>query len=283
MAKALPLISVVIPAYNAGETIDFAIRSILIQDYPNLEILVVDDNSTDHTEWVVKKLAKEFSNLRYYSLPDDDPKRFNRRGKNINAGWIARNYGIRRAKGEWITFQDADDASLPSRILFQYRAAEKFNSSHVCIDWQRLQKRLLAKFTDFSSIKGNGRELFVATDEILDLVHKTKGPLFSVLGTAYRKIPFVIKKQWPLEFLFFKSWAPYPCAGNCALVKKEVVGKVRFRPLSQRIWPSKRGRGADRDFNFQVAEVFRDSICLKIPLYLWRVKNQNSNYIDVSK
>ncbi len=278
-----PLVSVIIPSHNAGRTLATAIHSILGQTYPRLEIIVVDDNSVDHTKEIISGFLKEFDNIRYYSLPYDDPKRLDHKGKNINAGWLARNYGIREAKGEWITFQDADDASLPSRILFQYRAAEKFNSSHVCIDWQRFQKRLLAKSVNFSSIKGGGRKLFVSTDKILGLVRKTKGPLFSVLGAAHRKIPFIIKKQWPLEPLFFKSWVSYPCAGNCALVKKEVLEKIRFRPLSQRIWPSKRGRGADRDFNFQVAEIFRNSICLKIPLYLWRVKRQNSNYLKLCR
>ena len=58
----------------------------------------------------------------------------------------------------------------------------------------------------------------------------------------------------------------------------EVKERIKFRPLRKRVWPSQRGRGADRDFNFAVAEEFKKSICLRLPLYLWRVKSQNPEY-----
>ena len=70
----------------------------------------------------------------------------------------------------------------------------------------------------------------------------------------------------------------YPGTGNSPLFKREVIDKVIFRKLSERIWPSFMGRGADKDFNFQVAETFKNSYHFGIPLYLWRVEKQNPLY-----
>ena len=274
-----PLISVIIPTYNSAKTISVAIKSMLQQTYSNLEIIVVDDNSKDDTKEIVEQLKKKDSRIEYYALSHDDPHRFNRRGRNINAGWMARNYGIKKAKGEWLTFQDADDASLNDRIEVQYEMARKYNSSHVCIDWQKFDGKLLGRALDVENFIKDNPNIIVSAETILKLVKRTKGCLFSILGNFHQWIPFLLKKRGPLRSLFFKSWESYPCAGNSPLIKKEVVNKVRFRPLAKRVWPSRRGRGADRDFNFQVAEMFKNSICLKLPLYLWRVKTQNLNYI----
>ena len=123
-----PLISVIIPAHNNEQTIATAIESMVRQTYPNLEILVIDDNSTDGTREVAAHLAKNYPNLSYYTLPFDDPKRVNSRGRNVNAGYSARNYGFEKARGEWITFQDADDASLLNRIEVQYDAAIRYDA-----------------------------------------------------------------------------------------------------------------------------------------------------------
>lgn len=273
-----PLISVIIPARNSAGTIDVAITSILQQTYPNLEIIIIDDNSTDNTEEVVKPFVTNNDNVKYYKLPYDDPKRFNKRGTNINAGWMARNYGMEKAQGEWITFQDADDASLSNRIEVQYNLAIEYNSRHVCVDWQEFKEEYLGKKLDIEKLFNDKEDIIVPTDYILRLVKQTKGTLMSVLGRAQQMIPFRLKRVTFVEKLFFKSWQPYPCAGNSPLIKREVMEKVKFRPLHKRIWSSARGRGADRDFNFAVAQEFRNSISVKLPLYLWRVKSQNPEY-----
>lgn len=274
------LVSVIIPTYNSARTIALAIKSILAQTYPDIEIIIVNDNSSDNTNQVIEKFVKKDSRVKYYSLPYDDPKRFNIWGVNINAGWLARNYGIEKAKGDWITFQDADDASLVNRIEVQYQMAKKYKSSHVCIDWQKFDKEYLGKSLDVERILKQENNIIIPKEEILKLVNKTKGYLFPILGKKHKYIPFLIKKRKLLSHLFFKSWTPYPYAGNCSLIKRKIIKKVKFRPLAERIWPSKRGRGADRDFNFQAAETFENSICVKLPLYLWRVKTQNPAYSD---
>ena len=275
-----PLISVIMPARNAAETVGVAIASILRQTYPNLEIIVIDDNSTDDTGRVVARSAESNKSVRYYKLPYDDRHRSDRRGVNINAGWMARNYGMEKARGEWITFQDADDASLSNRIEAQHRFAMEYGALHVCIDWQRFEAEYVGKSLDIEKFTGEKADILVSTGHILCLIKETRGPLMRVPGGPHRVIPFWLKRFRFIEKLFFKSWEPYPGTGGAPMVKKEVVMKIAFRPLHKRAWPSARGRGADRDFNFAVAEAFGKSICLKLPLYLWRVNSQNPEYAD---
>lgn len=95
-------VSVVIPAYNAAEFLGRAIRSALDQTAKPLEILVVDDCSTDDTVSVVRKMGSPI--VRVISSPSN-------RGPGA-----ARNLGIDEAQGDWIALLDADDAWLPERL-----------------------------------------------------------------------------------------------------------------------------------------------------------------------
>ncbi|TGM94151.1 glycosyltransferase [Leptospira levettii] len=91
-----PLVSVIIPTYNNGHLISFAIDSIIHQTYQNWEIIVVDNTSTDFTLELLEGYAKKV-NLRYFTIQ--------------NEGIIAksRNFGIKQVKGEFIAFLDSDD------------------------------------------------------------------------------------------------------------------------------------------------------------------------------
>lgn len=95
-----PRFSVIIPAYNSAATLARAIDSVLAQNYPAQEIIVVDDGSTDGTN----DIAGHYG----------DKLRYVRQG---NAGVSsARNHGARIAKGDWLSFLDADDWYYPNRL-----------------------------------------------------------------------------------------------------------------------------------------------------------------------
>ena len=240
----------------------------LTQTYPNLEIIVVDDNSTDNTEKVVREYETQNKKIQYYKLPYDDPNRVNKRGRNVNAGYLARNYGFEKARGEWITFQDADDASLVNRIEAQYNLAIEYGASHVCIQWQQFKEELLGKRLDIGKIFQEERNMVITNKEIIALAKKTKGVIIPFLGKLNSFIPFEWKRMRVINKFFFQSLDSYPGSGNSPLFKKEIVEKVRFRPVNERVWPSFTGRGADRDFNFQVAETFGNNISFKLPLFV---------------
>lgn len=273
---ANPLISVIIPVYNCEDTIAVAIDSIVKQTYENLEIIVVNDASTDKTKSIVAAMAHQDSRIKLVEV-EDDPNRFDAKlGRNINAGYSARNKGLGHAHGELITFQDADDASLLNRIEVQYDLLTKYKATHVAVDWVQFTERYLNKKLDASSFLQNPKML--GPKEIYSRSQRSKGLVAKISPVLNRAIPFHLKRKRIINKLFFGSLENYPIQGNCPLFRREVIQKVTLRKLADRIWPSFMGRGADKDFNFQIAETFQNSYAFFIPLYMWRVKDQNPAY-----
>jgi glycosyltransferase involved in cell wall biosynthesis len=91
-----PFFSVVIPAYNRASFLTRTITSVLQQSYPDFELLVIDDGSTDNTRELMRSFTEKDARVRYIHQ------------ENAERG-AARNNGIRMAKGEWIVFLDSDD------------------------------------------------------------------------------------------------------------------------------------------------------------------------------
>ncbi len=270
-----PLISVITPAYNCEKTLKTAVNSVINQTYKNLEIIIVNDNSTDNTSGIAKELKTKDDRIKIIKSPLD-PYRFDKKlNRNINAGYLARNTGFKYAKGDYITFQDADDASLLNRIEIQYELLKKYNSTHLTLDWMKFDKKYLNKKLDPSLYTEMSKP-----DELYKMSQRSKGFVAKISKSLNRLIPFHLKRKRVINKLFFGSLENYPGTGNSPLFKKEVIEKVQFRKLSDRIWPSFMGRGADKDFNFQVAETFKNSHVFFIPLYMWRVDAQNKRYIN---
>jgi len=264
-----PLISVIIPAHNSAQTLKRAVLSIQKQTCENLQIIIIDDFSTDDTLEIAHDIAKEDPRIEVYKSEFDDPSRYDDDLKrNINAGYSARNTGFKYAKGEYITFQDADDVSLLNRVEIQYELLIKYNATHVCTDWQDFDKKLVGTYA-----KVETENVYIGPKEIYKISQRSKGLIAKISKKINALIPFHIKRRRIINKLFFGSLEPYPGAGNSPLFKKEVIEKVQFRPLKDRIWPSFLGRGADRDFNFQVVETFKNSYYFPIKTYLWKTKH----------
>lgn len=95
----MPRVSIIIPAYNAEKYLAEAVESCLRQTHSDLEIIVVDDGSTDQTAAIVQS----YSQVRYFHQPNAGPS-------------AARNRGIQAASGAFLQFLDADDVLLPEKI-----------------------------------------------------------------------------------------------------------------------------------------------------------------------
>ncbi|WP_307993371.1 glycosyltransferase family 2 protein [uncultured Clostridium sp.] len=91
-----PLVSIIIPVYNAASFLSECLDSVINQTYKNLEIICVNDGSTDASLSIIKKYAKKDKRIRYYT----------QKNKGQSA---ARNIGIKMCKGEYISFIDSDD------------------------------------------------------------------------------------------------------------------------------------------------------------------------------
>lgn len=109
------LVSIIMPSYNTANYIAASIQSVLDQTYPNWELLLVDDCSTDDTDAVV---APFLSDARIRYLKNE---------RNSGAA-ISRNRALREAKGRWIAFLDSDDLWYPTKLEAQL----KFMQSHGC-------------------------------------------------------------------------------------------------------------------------------------------------------
>ena len=105
-----PRISIVIPARNAQGTLALAVRSLLKQTWQNLEVLIVDDRSTDRTLDLAWDLARA------------DPRTKVVSNRRTPGPFGARNFGAEAASGEFIAFHDADDWAHPQRLEWQMRA-----------------------------------------------------------------------------------------------------------------------------------------------------------------
>lgn len=92
-----PLISVIMPAYNAEKYIEQSIQSVLNQDYTNLELIIINDCSKDKTIKIIENYAKKDDRIKYYT------------NKENSGVAYTRNFGIEKANGEWIAFLDSDD------------------------------------------------------------------------------------------------------------------------------------------------------------------------------
>src|SRR5687767_5658816 len=101
-------VSVIVPAYNAAAFVAEAIDSALAQSHPELEVIVVDDSSTDDTPAVLQSYGNRITVHRQDN-------------RGVSA---ARNTGAQLATGEWIAFLDADDVWRPDKITQQLRIAQ---------------------------------------------------------------------------------------------------------------------------------------------------------------
>ena len=122
-----PLVSIIMPAYNAEKTIVESIESILRQTYINWELLITDDCSKDNTISIVKSFQKKDSRIKLFVL------------KSNGGAGLARNNSIRNAKGRYIAFCDSDDQwkidKIEKQLGFMDRLSLKFTySSYDVVD-----------------------------------------------------------------------------------------------------------------------------------------------------
>ncbi|GGB51779.1 hypothetical protein GCM10011502_26160 [Oceanisphaera marina] len=116
-----PLVSVILPCYNAEATIATALRSLQQQSWQNLEILVVDDASTDGSAQTVAALARQ------------DPRITLLRHNSNQGTYAARNTALAKARGRFITTHDSDDWSHPQKIERQAKALMKSPKVQACL------------------------------------------------------------------------------------------------------------------------------------------------------
>lgn len=107
------LVSVIIPVYNSAKYLKRTLESVLAQTYKEIEIVLVDDQSTDNSADIIKKYMRNYSSIVYYLQPH-----------NMGAGY-ARNKALELSKGQYVAFLDADDIWKPEKIEKQLLLLKK--------------------------------------------------------------------------------------------------------------------------------------------------------------
>lgn len=174
MKSDTPYFSIVIPAYNRAHLISKTLDSVLNQSYENFEVIIVDDGSTDDTEEVVKPYLAD-QRFRYYR-------------KNNGERGVARNFGVLKSRGEFITFVDSDDLVYPNYLSHAQELIDKhpdevfFHTAY-----------------DISTTNGN----------LIKILNKRKGNLnYQLLkGNILSCIGVFIKKKVFLDFRFNENRA----------------------------------------------------------------------------
>ena len=123
MSKNKYMISVIIPCYNAADTIVRTLESVKEQTFKDYEVVLIDDGSLDNTKNIVTNYIKEKDN--YVFLKQEN--------KGVST---ARNYGLNNAKGKYIAFLDADDVYHPLFLETLFNEIEKNRTDLACSQYQ---------------------------------------------------------------------------------------------------------------------------------------------------
>lgn len=151
MQNDFGLISIIMAAYNAEKTIEQAINSVLSQTYPDFELLVVNDCSTDKTAMLAEAIVKKDDRIRLIS---------NEKNSGVS---YTRKHGLEEASGEWVAILDSDDAWAPEKLEKQIKLQKKTNalqynvcnilkSGRIIPDFIEQRQKITAVFKGFGSL-----------------------------------------------------------------------------------------------------------------------------------
>lgn len=227
------LISIIVPVYNAANFIKETVDSVLRQDFPDWELLLVDDCSKDNSA----ELIREYTDPRIKLISQEENK----------GAWAARNRGLKEANGRYIAFLDADDLWEPDKLSKELAYMKEKNAGFVFTSYE------------FADSKGVGNGRIVRVPETLPFkkaLHKT------IIFTSTVLIDRQIVPDNLIEMPHIKSedtatWWNILKAGHTAYGLNENL--VKYRRVSgtlsankfeaqRRIWVLLRGVGGQNVF-----------------------------------
>lgn len=155
-------VTVIMPLYNAEKYIGIAINSVQSQTYPNWELLVVDDCSTDGSAEIVNRYAANDRRIKYLKT-----------GRPSGSPTTPRNIGIEHAQGRYIAFLDSDDVWFPQKLEHQLRLFEKEDTAVVYSNYEKMDE------------EGNRNERIIVAPEQVSYRQLLKGNVIGNLTGMY--------------------------------------------------------------------------------------------------
>lgn len=219
MPAAAPRVSVVMPLYNREALVADSVRSVLDQTFRDLELIVVDDCSTDGSAAVVEALAREDGRIRLLRTPRNSRQAF------------ARNLGIREARGELVALLDSDDLALPHRLARQVA----YLDAHP--DVQALGSAMLT-FGAWDHVVSRATDPDRAR---CGLLHRSE----LLASTVLLRRDFLVRHDLAFDEAYppsedYDLWERIAAAGGRIANLKEVLVRYRVHPGSDSITASER-------------------------------------------
>lgn len=233
-----PLVSVVMPAYNAERYIEKAIRSVQGQTWPDWELIVLDDCSSDRTAEITDRLAREDSRIRLYT-----------NGQNLGVAG-SRNRGLELCWGDYVAFLDSDDAWRPQKLELQLDCARKTGADLV--------------YTSYAIVDAAGKKQ--CRDFLVPSTVSFEGLLReNVIGcsTVMLSLPALEGKGFQEDFFHedYVLWLRLLNSGRKAAGVEQVLVDYFFHGDSK---AGNKGRAARKRWN-----VYRRYLGLSVPKSMW--------------
>ena len=206
----LPLISILMPVYNAGDFLVESIKSIRNQTLKDWELIVVDDGSTDKSSEILKKYAEKDSRIKIFKFK-----------KNKGLAY-ALNYGLNKARGKYLARMDADDISYPKRLEIQLRYLKR-NPKVVAVGTQVKLINEKGNFIGYKKFPTDPEKIYQMMGTMMAIQH----PTLLTYTKIIKKCPYANHTTAEDVSMFFKLLQ----YGNF-LNTKEVLFKYRIRKNS---------------------------------------------------
>jgi teichuronic acid biosynthesis glycosyltransferase TuaG len=256
------LVSVVVPCYNAEAYLLTTLGSVLSQTHRDLELIVVDDASTDSSAEVVERLTLQDPRVRLVRMP-----------RNAGAPAAPRNLGTRAASGEWIAYLDADDIWHPRKLELQMQVLRDHGGTMCSTRMSDFRDEREVRFatltvpmvsrvdvgmqlrkyrTPTSSILIR-RELMLALPFNEDLILKAREDTDAFIR-VHEYLPYSLKIEHPL--VFYRLQAAQISGNKLKMVKRHLMMLRRYRQRS--------GQGLGWKAYYYTATHFLASIYLRL-------------------
>ena len=291
------LVSVIVPIYNKEKTIIRCVESIINQTYTNLEILLIDDGSTDSSAELCKKLEESDHRIHVFRETNSGPG-------------CARNLGINQANGKYITFVDADDYLKKQMIEELCRCADKYSADLVICGYYTVNcdGRVLSKTFENSGFCDDARLLAVLNKwNINPLVGAPWNKLYKRSIISDNNIRFPINQTWaedlqynlfvymtrPIIYIMESCLYNY-VTGGVSLTSENISSKEKIVAMPKAIKSLLRsyleifGEKDHVDFQHVVVRLYRFSLrlsarTLTLSLYYSFIKDlMDENYLSIN-
>lgn len=202
------LVSIIMPSWNTGRFIGESIQSVLDQTYPNWELIIVDDCSTDNTDEIVASFHDE--RIRYFH------------NENNSGAALTRNHALREARGEWIAFLDSDDLWTPEKLAHQLAFMKENGCVLSFTEYEKIDEASVPLGIHVSGPEKVDKRKIYNYDYIGQLTMMYSAKAFGLIQIKdIRK-----NNDYAIRLQLYKK------PGTCACLLKENLAKYRVRSVS---------------------------------------------------